>query len=334
MEPNEMRELIIWLLSSNRRNDRPQICQSLTRLQISGLIEEMLPPNQDQQAKDRVTERLGEQLDILLQEFEIITTGDSRLRYCMAPPSLIVIREVPFLARYVGDRAYIELVREKLEAGNIGDGNRMGSRMSLGEARDTLEQIGISVQTEEMLFQAVPDPSFPTEMELSMAEQIPLEDISEYVDVYVPIRDDFMATRWMHIEQCAPSTRSLLYRARADITSKNRNRRVYLWKRQNEYLRLSVEQAFLAMYKIDIQQNAPRLLDLDQDIPYAVIGQMPRDYARLVLRYSVKSVGYDQVKYGGHNSHFNNEQRRIRPKYKSFVKALLEDKLGINRSMS
>ena len=333
METNQIKQLVICLLSNSRRADRPQICQSLTKMQICDLIEETLPPNQDNLTTDRMIDRVGEQLEILLHEFEIITTGDTRLRYCMAPPSLILISEEPLLAQYVGDRAYMERVRVLLGNGNNTNGNLIGSSSRLSEAREALEQVGISVQTEEMLFQAVPDPALPTEIALSMAEQIPLEEVTGSVEVYIPRRADPLESRWSRLDQAAPSAQSELYRARTNSTNSKANGWIYLWKQQNTYFRLTVQQAFLAMYKIDIETNAPRLLDLDKAIPLDVIWQIPRDYARLVRRYTEESDGQPRYGFDGNYNDSKNQQIRIRPKYKSLITALLENKLGMNRSM-
>lgn len=321
------------MLSSSRRDDRPQLCQRLTKRQISDLIEEMLPPNQKKMTAERMVDRVGEQLDILLQEFEIICTGDRRLNYCMAPPSLIVVREEPLQFRFIGDRAYMELARELLGSGNHHDSNLMDSYMSLNEARDSLEQVGIAIQTEEMLFQAVQDPACPTEIELSMAEQIQLNELSGSVEVYVPRRDDFFASRWSRLDQAGSSTQSLLYRARRRVIKTQDHGQLYLWKWHNIYYRLTAQQALLAMYKVDIDRNAPKLLELDQDIPIGVIGQIPRDYARLVSRYTEEQAGQERARLGNHENDFMQQRRRVRPRYRSLMKTLLEDKLGINRSM-
>lgn len=332
MRPKEIRASIVDLLSSSRRDDRPQLCQSLTKRQISDLIEEMLPPNQKKIA-ERMVDRVGEQLEILLQEFEIICTGDRRLNYCMAPPSLIVSREEPLQVRYVGDRAYMELARELLESGNHNDSNLMDSNKSLNEARNSLEQVGLTVQTEEMLFQAVPDPAYPTEIELAMAEQIQLEELCGSVEVYVPRRADFFASRWSQLDQTASSAQSLLYRAKkSDIRSKDQGL-MFLWKWQGILYRLTAQQAFFAMYKADIDRNAPKLLELDQDIPMGVIWHIPRDYARLVSRYTEEHAGQERPGLGSHDNDFMQQRRRVRPRYRSLMKTLLEDKLGINRSM-
>ena len=70
----------------------------------------------------------------------------------------------------------------------------MGHRdhKSVDESRHLLEANGIALQSEQMLFQFLPDPALPTEIELSMAERLSKDDIETNIEVYIPQRIDFL----------------------------------------------------------------------------------------------------------------------------------------------
>ena len=334
MTPAEVRMVLISLLSACRRDDDPRYCQSLTKRQICSHIEELLPPCQRSERIERLFERIGEQLEMLVQDFELIRIGDSRLRYCMAPPSLIVSREEPLLAQFKGDRAYFSLTKNLIQ-GQYNDEDRLiGSQMRIIQARSVLEQIGVSVQTEDMLFQAVPDPTIPTKNDLSKAEQIDQDLINRsFIDVYVPKRGDFFASRWMRNDRVTPSSSSELHRIRFSTSIHKSDRWAFLWHKNGVYYRLTSRQALLSMYRIDWDRNAARLLSLDEDIPFELTMSLPIDYARLVLRYTVVSEERNQSASDRGDGSFNSRRLRIRPKYKDLIRTLMEDKLGLNRPM-
>lgn len=335
MDAKELQSAIIQLLSSSRRDDRPQHCRSLTRRQICDLVEEIMGPNQEAEKQKKFKEHIEEQLEVLTQEFEIVKTGDKQSRYCMAPPSLIVSREEPLLADYVGDRAYISLAREVLEINGEDGSTLVGSSKSLDEVRESLEFVGISVQTEEMLFESVPDPVLPTERNLSRAEKFNREDISAVLEVYIPRRAEFTASRWFRSSQSSSSTHSLLYRVKEKGHGSWEKGWLYLWRDGSEYCELTREQALLAMFRIDIERNLPRLLSLDGGISAELMWQLPRAYASLVLRYTVEDSTQGVMNPRGNKGKIDHirRQRHVRYKYKSLIGALLEGKLGINRSI-
>ena len=333
MIPVEIRSSLVALLSASRREADPRYCQSLTKRQILSHIDEMIAPRQDSRVTELFHERISEQLERLVQEFEIIRLGDSRLQYCMAPPSLIMSREEPLLAQYVGDRAYLSLTCRLIDGEYNELDNLVGSRMSIDEAREALEHVGISVQTEEMLFQSVPDPVVPTEIELSIAERFDKAELNQsMLEVYAPRREDLFTSRWLPYGQTAPSACTDLYRIKIKSSYRKEERWSYLWQKQVHYCKLTSRQAFLAMYRIDLDKNSPRLLNLDQEFAYGIKWHLPMEYARLVSRYTVESEEHRGGSIGDDSS-FSDRRLRVRPKYKSLIKALLEVKLGINQAI-
>lgn len=334
MRTSEIQDLVIKLLSSVRLDEDARYCQGLTKRQILDRIEGVLAPNQNPQIVSKVMERVDEQLRVLEQDFEIIHTGDARKIYSMAPPSLIISREEPLLAQYVGDRAYLKLVIELINGKGAFGSNQIGSLKSIQEARDILEPRGISVQTENMLFQSVQNPGPPTEVELSMAEEVPLEDIGGSIEVYVPRRADFLANRWSDPERELPSAQSNLYRVKLKSYRTRSSSYMYLWKARNVFIRLVEQQAFRAMYGIDLEKNAARLLDFVDNIPIEIKWQLPRDYQRLISRYTEEYDGQLRTKVGGDERDFKKQRLRIRPKYRRLITELLEGKLGINKPIN
>jgi hypothetical protein len=331
MQPKNLRKSIIHILSSNRREDQPEICQALTIRQIRNQILEALPPTQKEKDTEIILKHIDEQVRALVIEFEILPTGSTERSFCMAAPSLIVTKENPLNAKYVGDRMYLNAAITRLKTDFYSDETFYGISEPISRAREILEEIGISLQTEEMLLETVVEPRYPTDLEISVAEKISLKDINSSAEIYVPIRDDFMENRWQRLDRNTPSSQVMLYRAKLKLFMKEELIRVYLWKRNNDFFRLKTDQGLLAMYNIDIEQNLPRLINLDNHISEAEISEMPSDYRRLVRRYTVESENQVTAQSAGENKGWNQRQRRIRPKYRRLIEELLEKKLGVNR---
>ena len=278
MRSSELKKLIITLLSSTRNPDDPRQVMGLTCLQISERIEALTPPNQDAQAGQSLAKRVAEQIEVLQSEFEIASQGEGRRIYRMAPPSLIIQREVPLRAKYVGDRAYMNDVIELIDAVGDMETRLVESSKSADESRDLLESRGISVQTEKMLFGFLPEPQLPNQVELSMAEQFCEEDISTSMEVYVPRRMNFFDKRWFKLDEARPSEMSKLRRIKEKSFRFGQSSDIYIWAIADKLYKLQRQQALLAMYRIDLDANAARLLDLESKIPIELKKQMPLDY--------------------------------------------------------
>jgi hypothetical protein len=334
MNKVEIQALIIRLLSSIRQDDKIHYCRGMTKRQILDRIEGVLAPNQNQNIVSKIMERVSDQLKVLEQEFEVISTGDTRRIYSMAAPSLIIQREEPFLAKYVGDRAYLELVIELIDGRGGLERTLVGSLKGAQEIREILEARGVSVQTESMLFQSVENPSLPAEVDLSMAEEIALEDFGGGVEVYVPRRAEFFVNRWSGLGQELPSSESYLYRVKPKSLRKISEQKIYLWKKGDVFFKLLEEQALRALYAIDLERNTARLLNLEGKIPKKIVKELPRDYQRLLLRYTEECDEAPVSNLGGIKGISMDRSLRIRPKYKGLITELLEGKLGINREMN
>jgi hypothetical protein len=331
MRTSELKQLIIALLSSVRNPDDPRQVIGLTYRQISERIEVSLPPSQEAKVKQLLAGRISEQLAVLESEFEIVSKGEGRKTFRMAPPALIVEREVPLRAKYVGDRAYMNEVIKLLDAvGNI-ETRIIETGKNADESRDILESRGISVQTEKMLFEFLPEPQLPTQVELSMAEQLCEEDINTDMDVYVPRRMNFFDKRWVSLAEALPSEMSQLRRIKQKSLRFVESRYSYFWTASDAFYRLHRNQALLAMYRIDLDANAARLLDLEAKIPITVKRELPPDYSFLLARYT-DEIALEQQARGDSNERFTR-YLQVKSKYKSLLAELLESKLGINKPM-
>ena len=331
MRTSELRQLILTLLSSARRQDDPRQVIGLTYRQISERIGALLPPSQEARARELLAGRVSEQLKVLESEFEIASKGEGRKSFRMAPPALIVEWEVPLRAKYVGDRAYMNEVIELLKA--VGDRETLiiETSKSADESREILESRGISVQTEKMLFEFLPEPQLPTQVDLSMAEQLCAEDISTNIEVYVPRRMNFFDKRWVSLAEALPSEISQLRRIKDKSLRFGKTRDTYLWATSDALYRLEQKQALLAMYRIDHDADAARLLDTESDIPIELIRQLPVDY-RLFLRRYTEEISF-APRAGSGSTERTAKYLRVQFKYKKLLAELLESKLGINKPM-
>ena len=332
MRTSELKKLIITLLSNARKQDDPRQVIVLTYRQISERIGTLLPPSQEAKAKQLLAGRISDLLEILESEFEIASKGEGRKTFRMAPPALIVEREVPLRAKYVGDRAYMNEVIELLEAvGNI-ETRIIETSKSADESREILETRGISVQTEKMLFEFLPEPRLPTQVDLSMAEQLCAEDFSTDMEVYVPRRMNFFDKRWVSLAEALPSEMSQLRRIKEKSLRFAESKYSYFWAASDAFYRLHRKQALLAMYRIDLDTDAARLLDLEGNVPITVKRELPPDYSLLLARYT-DEIALEQQARGYNNERFT-KYLQIKSKYKDLLGKLLESKLGINKPMS
>lgn len=331
MRPSEIKQHVVTLLSSSRKPDNARFCQGLTCRQICDCVEALLPPDQESGGSKGLRERIVEQLDVLQSEFEITSKGEGRKSYRMAPPALIIEREAPLRAKYVGDRAYFKVVVELLDAVGETDTRLVETDKSAEESRDILEARGIAVHTEDMLFQFLPEPMLPNAIVLSIAEQLSEEDIERDIEVYIPQRKDFFASRWVHLNEALPSAMSQLRRAKARSFQAGRYDLMYLWETEGCLYRLSRDQAMLAMYRIDLDRNASRLLDLDMTIQSRIRDELPSAYRALMDRYTERVAG---VTNAGDSTESRPGYIRVKYKYKDLFSKLLETKLGINKPLS
>jgi hypothetical protein len=276
-------------------------------------------------------DRVVEQLEVLESEFEVASKGEGRRTYRMAPPILIIEREAPLRARYVGDRAYFNAVVELLGAECETETWLIDTVKTAEESREILEARGIAVQTEQMLFQFLPEPALPTDIELSMAEQISEDDIGADIEVYIPRRMDIFATRWVDLDTALPSAMSQLRRVKARTFLPGKYDVLYFWETADCRYSLSEDQAMLASYRIDHDRNESRLLDLDRPIPAQIRNKLPSAYRVVVDRYT--EVIPDTQNSGDSGS---RRQRyiQVRFRYKELFSKLLEAKLGINKPLT
>lgn len=331
MRPSEIKQIIATLLSSARKPDNPRYCLGLTCRQICDYIEALLPPDQESGGAKGLRERVVEQLEVLESEFEITSKGEGRKSYRMAPPILIIEREAPLRAKYVGDRAYFNAVVELLDAGCDTDTRLVETDKTAEESRYILEARGIAVQTEDMLFQFLPEPALPNAIDLSMAEQLFEEEIGRDMEVYIPQRKEFFAGRWVNCDEALPSAMSQLRRAKTRSFQPGRYDLMYLWETEGCLYRVSRDQAMLSMYRIDLDRNESRLLDLGMAIPSRIRDELPSAYRALIDRYTERVA---DAQNAGDSSDGRPGYIRVRFKYKDLFSKLLETKLGINKPLS
>ena len=331
MRPSEIKKLIVKLLSSSRKLDNPRHCMRLTCRQICDHIEALLPPNEEGEGAKVLRQRVEEQLEVLESEFEVVSKGEGWKSYIMASPILIIEREAPLRAKYIGDRAYFYAVVELLHADWDTDTLLLETAKTVEEASEILEARGIAVQTEDMLFHFLPVPALPTDIELSMAEHFSEEDIRGDMEVYIPRRQDFFADRWVSLDVALPSAMSRLRRVKVKSFCTGKYDVMYFWKTSDYLYKLSEDQSMLASYRIDLDRNEPRLLDLGMAIPAQIRRDLPRAYRALVDRYT---EWIPDLKIMGSSGDSRPGYIQVRYKYKDFFSKLLENKLGINKPLT
>lgn len=331
MRPSDIKRLIVTLLSSARNPDIPSHCLGLTCRQICNHIEALLPPDQDVGGARGLWDRVVEQLEVLEGEFEVASRGEGRKTYRMAQPILLIEREAPLRARYVGDRAYFNAVVELLGAECATDNWLIETVKTAEESREILETRGIALQTEEMLFQFLPEPALPADIELSMAEQLAKDDIGSGIEVYIPRRMDFFADRWVDLDTALPSAMSQLRRVKARSFLPGKYDVIYFWETADCRYRLSKDQAMLASYRIDRDRNESRLLDLDRPIPAQIKNELPSAYRAVIDRYTEIIPG---AKITSDSGYKQSRYMQVRFRYKDLFSKLLETSLGINKPLT
>ena len=331
MRKHELNQLVVTLLSSARNPDVPSHCLGLTSRQIYNHIEALIPPDQEREGTRGLWDKVVEQLALLESEFEVTARGSGRKSYRMAPPVLLVEREAPLRGRFVGDRAYFNVVVELLEAEFDTETWRLGTVKTIEEAREILEVRGIAVQTEEMLFQFLPEPALPTDIELSMAEQLSKDDIGADVEVYVPRRMDFFASRWVDLNNALPSAMSQLRRVKPRQMLQGKYEEIYFWETTDSLYRLTKDQAMLASYRIDLDRNESRLLDLARAFPAQIKKELPSAYRAVFSRYT-ELVPDAQAAGTGDTKRQRFLQVRFR--HRDLFSNLIEAKLGINKPLT
>jgi hypothetical protein len=183
-----------------------------------------------------------------------------------------------------------------------------------------------------MFFEFLPNPRLPTEIELKKAELLMPEEVNGIIEVYVPLRalfDPKNTKRWIGSDEVLHINKSM-YRLRRIRDKSFRNgysAYIYFWEDAGKKYRLLKEQALLAMYRIDMDQNKPRLLDLGTNIPASVKEEIPVEYLRLLDRYTERGV--DSAPSGESVDKAQNGDLQVRYKYTRKVEKLLA-KLGIN----
>lgn len=331
MRAPEIKRLIITLLSSARTPDVPSHCLGLTSRQICDYIGALVPPDQEAGRARALWNRVVEQLEFLESEFEVASKGDGRKSYRMAPPVLIIESEAPLRLKYVGDRAYFNVVVELLGAECDTETWLLETVKTAEEAREILEVRGITVQTEEMLFQFLPEPALPTEIELSMAEHLSKGDIDSGIKVYIPRRMDFFAERWVDVDDALPSEMSQLRRVKARQILHGKHEEIYFWETSDCLYRLSKDQAVLASYRIDLDRNESRLLDLNRAFPAQIRNEMPNAYRVVLDRYTVVVPG---TPTGGYSGKKCEQFLEVRYRHRDLLSGLIETKLGINKPLT
>jgi hypothetical protein len=333
MKPIEIKKHIVTLLSSARRPNDSTYTLGLTCRQICDRIEGLLEPKQDAAVVEALAKQVREQLNVLESEFEISSKPAGRKIYRMAPPSLIVETEDPLRAKYVGDRAYFSEVIELLEANADMETLLVETNKSISISRNILEARGISVQTEKMLFAFLPNPVIPTSFDLSKAEQICVEDITQPMEVYIPQRNkNFFDKRWFKLDEARLSEMSQLRRVKAMPIYFRKDRYVYIWVTEDRMFKLNKQQAILAMYRLDLDQNAARLLNLDGEIHIDIESEIPAAYKVFLSSYTEEKLIQNSLARGGNNYRYS-KYLQVRSRHKKLFAKLL-GKLGINEPLS
>ncbi len=87
----------------------------------------------------------------------------------------------------------------------------------------------------------------------------------------------------------------------------------------------------IASFRMDLDRNESRLLDLDSPIPARIRKELPDTYRALLDRYTAQIKAESHV--DGRNSDRQQSCLEVKFKYKILLKQLLE-RLGVNKPLA
>jgi hypothetical protein len=149
-------EQIIKLLSNHRQQHRPEQPQLLTAQTITTLVQQSLPPQ---------NEDISSQIDAEMRELQAqgeILAGTGK-KFCMAPPMVLAESEIDLTGLlFRGDRVYLRLAHQALETGQQPAKRFLHSKINgFQRIKNRLKDVGIRLLTAQRSVEHLPTAELP-----------------------------------------------------------------------------------------------------------------------------------------------------------------------------
>jgi hypothetical protein len=294
---------ILDILSRHRKEDRPSLPRPLPLSTIIYLLQHTQKPG----SKSPTSSDLWMPLKSLLTRGEVFR---QRNRFCVARPLIVSDCEPYEEIRFIGDRAYLPLVHEVLATGQDRTETLLHTGLTLNEAREQLEGIGIPWLTWDDLLNQLPDPAKPRPLELrdKRLTYNPLESISRFRN-YQPRQGAEQSSRFIFLVRGQRLSTPLILLP--DGT--------WIWHVDRQYSEINSDSAYLAMFYLDDQHSAPLPVrwssaSTQLDMSHTLI---PSSYKRLIEMCTQTSRYYTTA-----NSDLASLYQ-VRPRSRSIITAAL-----------
>lgn len=269
-------EQIIKLLSNHRQQHRPEQPQLLTFQTIVTLVQQSLPPQE---------EDISPQIDAELRELQAqgeILAGTGK-KYCMALPIVLAESETDLTGLlFRGDRAYLLLAHQVLKTGQASAKLHLHPKISgFQRIKNRLKEVGIRLLTAEMIVDHLPIAELPKPCMLQGSESHnPFETFiwTDSILQYLPQQGKQQSERWCEVIQTDL----------AECTLLKLPTREFIWFEANKFYELAPDAAVLAMFQLDRSASLPISIPWDE-APGRLNLQgvnLPSSHAQLLWRLS------------------------------------------------
>ncbi|WP_204139395.1 hypothetical protein [Halomicronema sp. CCY15110] len=286
---------IISLLSQHRLPGAKHLPQAIAQHQVVRLLKDTLSPNQN---NDLLA--FAESVDIELHNLEAqgeILLGTGR-RVCVAQPTLWVDAEEFITSlKLIGDRAYLSLIHQLLETGQDPGETLVRPRShSLARIRDKLKGSGVSCLTIDQSLGNLPQPQVPSSWNLRGQEwlETPLSQPGESCKVYGYLpKWGSQRDRW----QLIASQSHFLNLPRLNLLRVSGG--VFLWAEQGQFFEITPDEAYLAMFHLDLQAQEPLRICWDEQSGLLDLRDtyLPKAFAQLIWRLSNPNSEHNRIRY-------------------------------------
>lgn len=245
-------DLLVKILSNHRQMSHPGRSQTLTLRAITTLLNHQQSPEREEVTPTQVQLSLQE----LQAQGEVLAGSGNR--FCMAPPQVLTKNEKHLTGvRFVGDRAYLRLAHQALEAKPPFTKTLLHPKVhSFCQIKERLLKPGISCHTVDASTAHMSEPTLPKTYMLQGAEwtESPFQ-ITQQIDKYVPSLNRTQGDRWYSISPTELTEASLLRLPTSE----------YLWRIEQQFYALTPDLALFTMFWLDQAKNLPLQIPWDEE---------------------------------------------------------------------
>ncbi len=293
---------IIHILWNHRQSERREYPRTLTLKSIVSLIEHSLSPDHTVDS-----EEIRECLQEMQAEGEVLAGTGNKL--CMAPPTVVVEDEVNRTeVLFRGDRAYLRLAHQALETGqplDTPDAQIVKTQLrpkiqSFYQIKERLKNRGIRLLTITDSLEHLPLPEKPKLYLLADAlwHENPFQVFGQ-IKQYVPQEGKTQRERWQTIERADQRSSQLLRLSTREY--------LWLWFEEDQFYKLSPDEASLAMFWLDQKEGIPLKVPWDEQLGRLNLSgiTLPSSYFQFLRRLSQPYADQKRIRQ------FNPNQRAI-----------------------